>query len=76
MTTKVVVPKLGMAMSEGVLVEWLVEDGSRVEEGQALFTLENDKSIQDIESPGTGVIKIIGKIGETYDVDVVVAEII
>ncbi|MEM8562303.1 MAG: lipoyl domain-containing protein [Pseudomonadota bacterium] len=73
--THVVVPKLGMAMSEGTLTEWLVKDGDNVEEGQALFLLENDKAVQEIESPASGTIRIIAEEGETYDVDAVLAEI-
>ncbi|MEM6581686.1 MAG: lipoyl domain-containing protein [Pseudomonadota bacterium] len=73
--THVVVPKLGMAMSEGTLTEWLVKDGENVEEGQVLFLLENDKAVQEIESPASGTIRIIAEEGETYDVDAILAEI-
>lgn len=73
--TQVVVPKLGMAMSEGTLTEWLVRDGEQVEEGQLLFLLENDKAVQEIESPASGTIRIMAEEGETYDVDAVLAEI-
>ena len=58
MTTKVLVPKLGMAMSEGRLAEWMVNDGDQVEEGQVIYGLENDKSVQEIEAPASGKIKI------------------
>ena len=75
MTTKVVLPKLGMAMSEGLLSEWLVKDGHQVEEGQTIYSIENDKSIQEIESPASGTIKLIAEEGETYPVDEVLAEI-
>lgn len=75
MTTKVVLPKLGMAMSEGVLSEWLVKDGDTVEEGQVIYSIENDKSVQEIEAPVAGTIKIIAEEGETYPVDAVLAEI-
>ncbi|MGV6807347.1 MAG: biotin/lipoyl-containing protein [bacterium] len=75
MTTKVTLPKLGMAMSEGVLSEWLVKDGDTVSEGQVIYSIENDKSVQEIESPASGVIKIIAEEGETYPVDAVLAEI-
>jgi pyruvate/2-oxoglutarate dehydrogenase complex dihydrolipoamide acyltransferase (E2) component len=75
MTTKVVLPKLGMAMSEGLLSEWLVKDGEQVEEGQVIYSIENDKSIQEIEAPATGTIKLIAEEGETYPVDEVLAEI-
>ena len=75
MSIKVILPKLGMAMTEGVLSEWLVADGDQVTEGQAILGIENDKSIQEIEAPGSGKIKILAKEGETYPVDAVLAEI-
>lgn len=75
MTVEVVLPKLGMAMSEGVLTEWLVKDGDSVKEGDEIVTIENDKSVQEIESPATGVIKLVANEGETYPVDTVLAEI-
>ena len=75
MTVQVVLPKLGMAMSEGVLTEWLVKDGDSVKEGDEIVTIENDKSVQEIESPATGVIKLLANEGETYPVDTVLAEI-
>ncbi len=76
MATKVVLPKLGMAMSEGTLSEWLVKDGDLVEEGQVIFEIENDKSVQEIESPASGKITIIAEEGEIYPVDEVLAEIV
>jgi pyruvate/2-oxoglutarate dehydrogenase complex dihydrolipoamide acyltransferase (E2) component len=75
MTVQVVLPKLGMAMSEGVLTEWLVKDGDSVKEGDEILTIENDKSVQEIESPATGVIRLLADEGETYPVDTVLAEI-
>jgi pyruvate/2-oxoglutarate dehydrogenase complex dihydrolipoamide acyltransferase (E2) component len=59
MATEVTVPKIGFSMSEGVLTEWLVADGATVEEGQAIYALESDKSVNEVESPAAGVIKIL-----------------
>ena len=41
--TKVVMPKLGQAMTEGVVVRWHREDGERVTVGELLVTVETDK---------------------------------
>lgn len=76
MTFQVTVPKIGFSMNEGILSEWLVEDGAQVTEGQPLYALESDKSTNEVESPATGTLKIIGEIGETYEVGVVIAEIV
>jgi pyruvate/2-oxoglutarate dehydrogenase complex dihydrolipoamide acyltransferase (E2) component len=76
MTTPVLMPKLGFSMDAGVLSEWLVSDGSLVEKGQSLYSLESDKSVQEIESPAEGVVKILAPAGGTYSVGHVLAEIV
>jgi pyruvate/2-oxoglutarate dehydrogenase complex dihydrolipoamide acyltransferase (E2) component len=75
MAIQVTIPKIGFSMSEGVLSEWLVEDGAQVVEGQALYSIESEKSTNEVESPATGTLKIMGEIGETYEVGTVIAEI-
>lgn len=75
MTFQVTLPKIGFSMNEGTLSEWLVEDGAQVTEGQPLYSLESDKSTNEVDSPATGTLKIIGEIGETYEVGTVIAEI-
>jgi pyruvate/2-oxoglutarate dehydrogenase complex dihydrolipoamide acyltransferase (E2) component len=65
------IPKLGVSMSEGTLVEWLVQDGEQVAEGQVLYRIETD----NVESPASGVIRITGEEGETYDVGASIGEI-
>jgi pyruvate/2-oxoglutarate dehydrogenase complex dihydrolipoamide acyltransferase (E2) component len=76
MTTPVLMPKLGFSMDAGVVSEWLVGDGGLVEKGQSLYSLESDKSVQEIESPAAGVVKILAPAGGTYSVGHVLAEIV
>jgi pyruvate/2-oxoglutarate dehydrogenase complex dihydrolipoamide acyltransferase (E2) component len=73
--TQVLLPKLGFSMNEANLVEWMVVDGASVTEGQPLYAIESDKSVQEIESPASGTLKIIAAIGEIYPVGAVLAEI-
>ena len=75
MSTQVLLPKIGFSMNEGVLSQWLVADGEEVKVGQPLYSLESDKSVQEIESPASGKLKILAAIGETYQVGAVLAEI-
>lgn len=75
MPFQVTIPKIGFAMNEGELSEWLAEDGAQVAEGQPLYSLEADKSTNEVDSPATGKLKIIGQVGETYEVGTVIAEI-
>lgn len=76
MAFQVTIPKIGFSMNEGILGEWLIEDGSQVTEGDPLYSLESDKSTNEVESPATGTLKIIGEVGETYEVGAVIAEIV
>jgi pyruvate/2-oxoglutarate dehydrogenase complex dihydrolipoamide acyltransferase (E2) component len=62
-------------MSEGTLIEWLVQDGEQVTEGQVLYRIETDKVENEIEAPASGVIHITGEEGETYDVGASIGEI-
>ena len=68
MAFQVTIPKIGFSMNEGILSEWLAEDGAQVTEGEPLYAIESDKSTNEVESPATGTLKIIGEIGETYEV--------
>ena len=75
MAIEVTIPKIGFSMNEGQIAEWLAKDGDQVSEGQPLYSLEADKSTNEVESPASGKIRLIGEIGETYEVGAVIAEI-
>ena len=68
MSIEIRIPKLGISMEEAVLSEWLVADGAQVEAGTPLYSMETDKSAQEVEAPAAGTLQIIGKTGETYPV--------
>ncbi len=75
MATEILLPKLGFSMNEGELVEWLIPDGGAVIEGQPLFSLESDKSTNEVEAPASGTLKILKPVGETYEVGTVLGRI-
>ena len=75
MTSEVLFPKLGFSMNEGTIAEWLVGDGASVKEGQPMYVIESDKSTEEIESPASGTVKIIGQVGQVYQVGTVIAEV-
>lgn len=74
--TQVLLPKLGFAMVEGMIVEWLISDGARVKEGDFIYTIESDKVTQEVEAPATGTIRILATEGQMYQVGDLVAEIL
>jgi pyruvate/2-oxoglutarate dehydrogenase complex dihydrolipoamide acyltransferase (E2) component len=75
MSTQVLLPKIGFSMEEGTLSEWLQADGAAVQQGQPLYSLESDKSVQEIEAPASGKLKIVAQTGVMYKVGDVLAEI-
>ena len=75
MAEEVRIPKLGVAVEEGEITEWLCADGDFVEAGQPLYTLATDKTETEIESPIRGRISIIGEADTSYPVGAVVATI-
>ena len=68
MSTEVLFPKIGFSMSEGTLGGWMVADGESVREGQPIYTLESDKSVEEIEAPASGRLRIIAQPGTIYRV--------
>lgn len=75
MATDLMVPKVGMGMTEGKLVEWFAADGESVQEGALIYSLETDKTVTDIEAPESGVLRLIGLPGETYEVGALIGRI-
>ncbi|MCJ2186165.1 biotin/lipoyl-containing protein [Novosphingobium beihaiensis] len=75
MAVEILLPKIGFSMQEGQIAEWLVKDGDQVTEGQPLFSLEADKSTNEVEAPASGTLKIAAQTGETYEVGTVLGYI-
>lgn len=75
MTTQIILPKLGFSVNEAVLVEWMVDDGAEVNKGDPLYCIESEKSLQEIEAPANGVLRILKEAGESYDVGTVIGEL-
>ncbi|GGB86758.1 hypothetical protein GCM10011494_01330 [Novosphingobium endophyticum] len=75
MAVEILLPKIGFSMQEGQIAEWLVKDGDQVSEGQPLYSLEADKSTNEVEAPASGTLKIVAQTGETYEVGTVLGYI-
>ena len=70
----IVMPKLGLTMSEGILSVWMVAVGDKVDAGQILFVVETDKLATEVEAPGPGeILELIAEAGATYPVGEVIA---
>lgn len=75
MATDIILPKIGFSMTEGVLAEWLAQDGAIVSAGDPLYAIESDKSTNEVEAPASGKLRITGVAGETYQVGDVIGSI-
>lgn len=75
MITQILLPKLGFSMEEGTVTEWLIADGASAQQGQPLYMLESEKSVEEIPAPATGVLKILDQPGERRVVGTVLGEI-
>jgi len=54
-----VMPKLGLTMTEGTIANWRKAEGDSVAMGEIIFDVETDKITKEFESPGAGVIRKI-----------------
>lgn len=75
MSQEILLPKVGFSMSNATFVEWLVEDGSHVEAGQPLYSIENEKAIEEIPAPTSGIVIQKAVVDEEYDVGAVLGTI-
>lgn len=59
MAKVVVMPKLGLTMTEGTISAWKKKEGDAVNEGEALFEVETDKLTNTIEATASGILRSI-----------------
>jgi pyruvate dehydrogenase E2 component (dihydrolipoamide acetyltransferase) len=65
----VVMPQMGVSVSEGTITKWLKQEGEQVEADEALLEISTDKVDTEVPSPGSGVLtQILVQEGETVDV--------
>ncbi len=57
MAIAVLIPKLGMTMTEGCVAEWKIPDGGQVAVGEIVYVLETEKINFDVEAEGPGVVR-------------------
>jgi len=54
-----VMPKLGLTMTEGTIVEWFKKEGEEVKKGEKIFAVETSKLTNEVEAPASGVLRKI-----------------
>jgi pyruvate dehydrogenase E2 component (dihydrolipoamide acetyltransferase) len=74
MANKVIMPKQGLQMTEGLITKWLVKEGSAVKEGEPLFEMETDKLSITMDAAFSGtLLKIVRGEGETVPITETIA---
>ncbi|MGE5596520.1 MAG: 2-oxo acid dehydrogenase subunit E2 [Hyphomicrobiales bacterium] len=65
MATEVLIPKLGMTMTEGTVAEWVVPDGGEVKTGEVIYRLETEKIEFQVEAETDGIVRHLVPEGTT-----------
>jgi pyruvate/2-oxoglutarate dehydrogenase complex dihydrolipoamide acyltransferase (E2) component len=76
MAVAVLIPKLGMTMTEGTVAQWCVPDGGTVEPGQVVYRLETEKIQFDVEAEAAGIVRHLVPEGTKLPPGAVVAYIL
>ena len=73
MTNALLMPKLGLTMTEGFLAEWSVKPGQAFKAGDSLFVVETDKVATEMPAEADGVLDSIAvETGATVAVGAIV----
>ncbi len=76
MKFSVVMPQLGLTMTEGTVSQWLRKPGDKVQKGEFLFVVSTDKADMEVESMTEGTLsEIVVEAGKTVPVGTVIAYI-
>lgn len=66
---EVVMPQMGVSVSEGTITKWLKQEGEEIAADESLLEISTDKVDTEVPSPGSGVLlQILVQEGETVDV--------
>jgi 2-oxoglutarate dehydrogenase E2 component (dihydrolipoamide succinyltransferase) len=69
------VPTVGESINEVTLVKWLKNDGDYVDRDEVIAELESEKATFEVNAEKAGVLKTVGKEGDTLNIGDVLAKI-
>src|SRR4029450_11611738 len=65
----VVMPQMGVSVSEGTITKWLKQEGEQVEADESLLEISTDKVDTEVPSPASGIVtQILVPEGEAVEV--------
>ena len=76
MATEILIPKLGMTMTEGTVDEWYIRDGGEVKSGENIYRLETEKIEFEVEAEADGIVRHTAEEGTTLEPGAVVGYIL
>ena len=65
MATKIIIPPTGQKESTGTIGIWYKKEGDFITKGDKLCTIETEKASIEIESPCSGILRIIFSVRDT-----------
>ncbi|KUK18056.1 biotin/lipoyl-containing protein [Thermococcus sibiricus] len=74
--TNIIMPKLGMTMKKGTIVEWKKKSGERVEKEEVVAIVESEKLTGEVKAPTSGIlVEILHDVGDEVPVGEVIGVI-
>jgi 2-oxoglutarate dehydrogenase E2 component (dihydrolipoamide succinyltransferase) len=69
------VPTVGESINEVTLIKWLKQDGEYVDRDEVIAELESEKATFEVNAEKAGVLKTVGKEGDTLNIGDTLAQI-
>ena len=74
MRKEVIMPKIGLDMEEGTILEWKKKVGDKVSNGDVLAEIETDKAVTEVESALDGTLaEFVANEGDTVEITKTIA---
>jgi len=72
MATRIIMPKLGMAMDDGTVVKWLKDDGAEVKKGEPVVVVMSKKITYEVEAAADGIVRHVAQPKDVCDIGQVI----
>ena len=77
MAKEIIMPKFGFTQEESEILEWLKQDGDKVDKGDPIAVVSTDKISMEVEAPESGIIGGIRyKVGDVVPVTRIIAYVL
>lgn len=67
MATQILMPKLGLTMTEGTIAEWVASAGTTVKAGDVVMMISTDKVEAEVEADAAGIVHPTAAVGDTLE---------